>query len=282
MIAVKDSKIPFRMMVTKYMMKKTAPALGLLLILIPMLVLSGCGIWPITRRIDPPPGVDEVEGVKKVGVDPAPEYDYRLGVGDSFLVRFFFYPDMLEPSIKVPSTGVVQMPLIGPTQVIGLTEEELNSMLREEYAKRLMYPDVVARITSRQHGDVSLDGAVTGRGTIAYNSQLTLLDVLKRGGMAKNGVLRSIIVIRGLNTPQFTTFRVNGKKVLTGKAHDIYLQPGDIVYVPSKFISDVNYFVSAYIDGVLGRHIAPAQIFPQPFPFRGDVNYDLSIGVQTP
>lgn len=263
------------------MLRKTGLACWLLLlILIPMLFLTSCGRWPVTRRIRPPPEVDAVEGVQKVGVDPAPEYDYRLGVGDAFSVRFFYYPEMLEPRIQVPSTGIVQMPLIGSIQVIGLTEEELNAKLRFEYAQRLMYPDVVARIVSQQHGNVFLDGAVTGGGMIPYESRLTLLDALKRGGMAKKGVLRSIVVIRNLNSPDFETFRVDAKKILSGKAHDIYLQPDDIVYVPSKFVSDVNYFVAAYIDGVLGRHIAPAQVFPQAFPYRGDINYDLNIGFE--
>ena len=143
-----------------------------------------------------------------------------------------------------------------------------------------MYPDVVARIVSQQHGNVFLDGAVTGGGMIPYGSRLTLLDALKRGGMARKGVLRSIVVIRNLNSPDFETFRVDAKKILAGKAHDIYLQPDDIVYIPSKFVSDVNYFVAAYIDGVLGRHIAPASVFPQTFPYRGDINYDLNIGFE--
>jgi len=253
---------------------------GLLLALVLTLLLAGCARWPVTRRIHPPQDVDRVEGIQRVGIDPAPEYEYRLGVGDSISIRFFFYPDMIEPRVEVPSTGTIQMPLVGPLQVIGLTESELNALLREEYSRRLLNPDVVARITTRSHGGVFLDGAVPRVAQIPYDSPLTLLGVLKTGNMAPTGVLRSIVVIRNLNSPEYMTFRVDARKILDGKMHDIYLQPDDIVYVPTKFILDVNYFVARYIDGVLGRHIGPAQIFPQPFPFKGQITYDLNIGLQ--
>ena len=89
--------------------------------------------------------------------------------------------------------------------------------------------------------------------------------------------MRSVGGIRGLNTPQYVSFCVNVNKILDGREHDIYLEPNDIVYIPKKFIYDVNYFTERYIDGVLGRHIAPAQVFPQAFPYKADIQQNFAI-----
>ena len=244
------------------------------------LVFGGCSRWSIADRIDPPPPAKKVEGVRCVGINPPPSYEYRIGVGDTLSLRFFFYMDMSETAIQVPSTGMVQMPLLGPVPVLGYTEDELNEVLREKYSGRLMFPDLVARVTLRVHDGVYLDGVGATVGRIPYNNHLTLLDTLQKAGMGGNsGALHSIIVIRGLNSPQYTSFRVNAKEILKGKQHDIYLEPNDIVFIPKKFIFDVNYFVEHYIDGVLGNHIMPAQIFPQPFPYKADIQHDIGIDI---
>jgi hypothetical protein len=39
----------------------------------------------------------------------------------------------------------------------------------------------------------------------------------------------------------------------------------------------VDYFVRAYIDGVLGTHIAPAVVFPQAFPLKGQFQYNVNV-----
>ena len=247
--------------------------------LLPMIFLvTGCGFWTVKDRLAPPPKADKVEGVRRVGVDPPLEYVYRIGVGDTLSLRFFYYPDMIDPGIVVPSDGIVHLPLLGPVSVLGYTEIELNALLKEKYAARLMFPDLVTRITARKHDGVYMDGASGNVGTIPYDNRLTLLHTLQRTFMgAGAGSMRSVVVIRGLNTPQYVAFSVNAERILRGKEHDIYLEPSDIVYIPKKFIYDVNYFVDRYINNVLPRHIAPAQIFPQAFPYKGDIQQYFAI-----
>jgi len=242
-------------------------------------VLScGCARWSIKDRIFPPPTAGGIEGVRRVGLDNPPDYEYRLGPGDTILIRFFYYPEMLEPVVEVPTSGIIHLPLVGGVQVLGYSEPELNALLKEKYAERLMFPDVVARISGRRHDGVYMDGVAAGVATIPYYNSLTLLQSLQKVAMAREGgALRSVIVIRGLNTPQYRAFRVNAKDILRGKENDIYLEPNDIVYVPKKFIYDVNYFMARYVDDVLGRHIMPASIFPQVFPYTGSIDYQIGI-----
>jgi len=262
---------------TPLLLQRTTRTAGLGLLLV-IWVASGCARWSLKDRVAPPPSAKKIEGIRRVGVDPPPDYVYRIGVGDTFSIRFFFYQDMIDPAVIVPSDGIVHLPLLGPVQVLGYTETELNTLLQEMYAGRLMFPDLVIRIASRKHDGVYMDGAAGNVGTLPYNNDLTLLESLKATFMgAGAGSMRNVVVIRGLNTPQYVAFSVNANKILRGEEQDIYLEPNDIVYIPRKFIYDVNYFVEKYIDNVLGRHIAPAQVFPQAFPYRGDIKQTFAI-----
>lgn len=175
-------------------------------------LVSSCARWSIKDRVCPPPKADETKGIRRVGIDSPPKYQYHIGPNDTIQVHFTYYSDLLEPQIAVPSDGLIQLPLIGGVQVIGTTEDQLNSLLKEQYANRLKFPELVARVTSRQHDGVYLDGVINAGGSIAYFDKLTLLDALKKGGMGENGSLHSVIVLRGLNTPEFKAFRIDAIK----------------------------------------------------------------------
>jgi len=253
---------------------------GVVMVFISVTYLTGCGgRWTAKDRLHPPPRAKFVEEIKRGGIDPPPEFEYRIGVGDTLFCRFFYYPEMLEPQIRVPSTGAVHMPRIGLIKVLGYTEKEVNELFNREYAKHLKFPDVVVRVIGRQAGQIYVDVDGAAKGTLAYNNRLTLMSALQKVSMGGNGAIRSTIIIRGLNTPDFKTFRIDARKILKGEEHDIYLEPDDIVFIPSKFISDVNYFVARYIDGTLGRHVAPVSVFPQPWPLKADFQYDVNVGV---
>ncbi len=81
-------------------------------------------------------------------------------------------------------------------------------------------------------------GAVQQPRAMAYTDGLTLVGALAGGAADQGGTtgqadLDEVVVVRGpLANPQPTV--VSLKKILAGKAQDIYLLPGDLVYVPPK------------------------------------------------
>ena len=52
--------------------------------------------------------------------DPGKSGDYRLSPGDSIKVQVYQNPE-LSFEVRVPETGVVNYPLVGPVQLGGLT-----------------------------------------------------------------------------------------------------------------------------------------------------------------
>ncbi len=64
------------------------------------------------------------------------------------------------------------------------------------------------------------------------------------GGFTEDAVLSSVILVRGgLRQPQAQ--RVNLAKVIKegDLTENIAVQPEDVVYVPRKFIANINYFL---------------------------------------
>ncbi|MEI8139620.1 MAG: SLBB domain-containing protein [bacterium] len=86
--------------------------------------------------------------------------------------------------------------------------------------------------------EVYLLGEVAEQKTIGYRDNMTLIELLagssdRAGGYTDEANLRRVVILRGaLNNPQ--TFEVNVSRILNGREPDVYLMPGDLIYVNSK------------------------------------------------
>jgi len=86
--------------------------------------------------------------------------------------------------------------------------------------------------------EVYLLGAVKAQKAIAYSDNMTLIDALAGGsqhggGLSPEAYKKQILILRGsVKSPQ--VFEINLEDVLRGRARNIYLMQGDIVYVPKK------------------------------------------------
>ena len=75
-------------------------------------------------------------------------------------------------------------------------------------------------------------GAVAGPTILPYSGDLSVASaILNVGGTIQYAQQNKVVIIRGaLTQPQIA--EVNYHAIVTGKARDLLLQPGDIVYVP--------------------------------------------------
>jgi polysaccharide biosynthesis/export protein len=81
---------------------------------------------------------------------------------------------------------------------------------------------------------VLLIGAVVRPDAIGHKDSLTLIDCIAQcKGPAKGAYLKEVVIVRGsLDKPQAAI--VNLHDILTGRATNVLLQPGDIVWVPKR------------------------------------------------
>lgn len=129
-------------------------------------------------------------------------------------------------------------------------------------------------IASSLSKEVFLLGAVSEQKPVPYKDGLTLLGVLSgssgiTGGTTPEADVNRVLVIRGsLETPQVIV--ANILDIYRGKAKDVYLLPGDIVYAQNKQLrfgkelvrSAIDSFVRAFGSSA-GSYVANKHWFPE-------------------
>lgn len=126
-------------------------------------------------------------------------------------------------------------------------------------------------IGSEEESDVYVLGAAPGPGVVGYYDGLTLMGAITSSGgwlIGPYGAdLRKVLVIRGsLHCPRVV--QINICDILCGVARDLYLQPGDIVYVYEKDFGfgrelvdlAISTFVNSFFN-TAGSHYADRHIF---------------------
>jgi polysaccharide export outer membrane protein len=135
--------------------------------------------------------------------------------------------------------GKIGLPIVGEIKAAGKTPAELKNELGELYAKELVSSKDIAVLVLSASFPVYVTGAVGKSGKIMTDHPLTVLEaIMEAGGFDdKSANLSAVTVIRTQNG-KTQNFKVNLKGVVSpGKPVDIfYLQPGDIIHVPSRMI----------------------------------------------
>jgi polysaccharide export outer membrane protein len=99
-------------------------------------------------------------------------------------------------------------------------------------------PGDIIMIASGLGREVFLMGAVGEQKAAGYTDGMTLADLIsgqseRGGGYRPTARLNKVLIVRGaLDHP--TSFDVNLARILEGRDPDVFLMPGDIVYVPEK------------------------------------------------
>ena len=128
--------------------------------------------------------------------------------------------------------GYAKLPILGRTDLAGLTIREAEKLLEEKYTKYYIKPFITLRVKNRR---VTIFPG-TGKGTVITleNENTTLLEALaKAGGIDKLAKANNIKLVRGdLKNPQVFQFDLS---TINGiNKTDFVLQANDIIYVESR------------------------------------------------
>jgi protein involved in polysaccharide export with SLBB domain len=190
------------------------------LLLLALLGMTGC-----TTLLPPP---EEAE---------PPPFDFRLGPGDKVKISVWGEKELHQELVLGPD-GSVAFPLIGDVTLTGLTLNET----RVELAKRLRagYVDPVVSVALvEMHSHViHVTGEVARPGSVPYVRGATALGaILAAGGfLSATADIEQVHVVRSrLSDP--ATYGLDVKAVLEGRHFDMWLLPGDVVYVPPRLLA---------------------------------------------
>ena len=173
-----------------------------------------------------------------VPVSSAPT-DYKLRPLDLVDIRVF-QEDDLTMTNKVSQAGTLTFPLIGSVKVSGLRVQEAEQLitdkLKDGYIKNPQVTILVKEYAARR---VSVLGEVKKPGTVEIPPEeaLTLLQAVAYAGGFQNVAKTDEVIVRRMIDGKETKTKVNATRLMRADAAetDYPLEPGDIVYVPTRF-----------------------------------------------
>jgi polysaccharide export outer membrane protein len=157
--------------------------------------------------------------------------DYRIGAEDELAISVWHEPE-LSQGVVVRPDGLITLPLLNDLKVLGLTTDELQTLLTERLKAVVNDPQVTVIVKAVHSRKVYVMGNVAKQGAYPLGGKKTVLELIaEAGGIGAFAKTRSIYIIRRTDGKE-TRIPFNYKRALSGKGDNPELLPGDMVVVP--------------------------------------------------
>jgi len=233
--------------IRKIVLKPIKTYLPQLTFLLALLILSSCSYKRKNVLFKTPKKIKSKEVVYVYSPDSnaAKKYDnyrHRIKPGDRVLINFLNNYDIGSAAAQSATStanmqadqdrgylvnydSTITLPLIGRTNIVGLTRLEAAKRLEQEYSKYVINPIIEVNILSLS---VTVLGEVNSPGkTILDKEKTNLVDVIAlSGGFKDSGKKNRVRIIRGKEV-----ILVDLRRIEALGYEAIYIQDGDIVYI---------------------------------------------------
>lgn len=181
---------------------------------------------------------------------------YVLQREDTLLLTFPLSPE-LNQTVTVQPDGYINLQNTGSVYAQGLTAPELIEAVKKAYAGVLHDPIINIDITDFQKPFFTVSGQVGKPGQYELRSDTTIAEGLAvAGGMAATGK-QQVFLLRRTPANVYEVKKIDVGAILNGKnvTEVPVLKPGDIIYVPEKFITNFRKYVPYTFNG--GTYLNP-------------------------
>ncbi|MCA9691722.1 MAG: polysaccharide biosynthesis/export family protein [Nannocystaceae bacterium] len=160
-----------------------------------------------------------------------------VGAGDTVEIRVFD-EERFDGTYEVEEDGTISFPFVGVIKIGGKTASEagheIEARLADGYLKD---PHVSVLIKARSNREVSVLGQVNEPGSFPWQERLTLAQAVSlAGGMTPFAAPRRVKIRRKTASGETAVLDVSLDAIVNGRADDVELQPGDVVFVPESKI----------------------------------------------
>jgi polysaccharide biosynthesis/export protein len=131
--------------------------------------------------------------------------DYPLGPGDMLEVSVPDIDELKHCDVRVGGNGTAVLPTIGMLQIGGLTEQDVQTEIRQRLGNYLVNPQFNLLVKKYRSRQVAVAGSVMRPGLYELKTTNdTVLDVLDQaGGPDKNAAQRVLLIPAGVASPQY-------------------------------------------------------------------------------
>jgi polysaccharide export outer membrane protein len=152
----------------------------------------------------------------------------------------------LNQTLTVQPDGYINLQSAGSLYVQGMTVPELVVALKKAYAGILHDPIIDVDLTDFQKPLFTVSGQVGKPGQYELRADITVAEALAvAGGMTMTTAKTQVFLFHRTSDQWFEVKKINLKSILQGKNvnEDAMIQPGDMIYVPEKFIEKFRQYV---------------------------------------
>ncbi len=152
--------------------------------------------------------------------------------GRDVLEVLVYGEEQLSGTLTVAEQGMIDVPLLGPVDVNGLTTLEIARHIELQLGEKyLVNPHVTVRVMEYGSKEIKVLGAINKPGLYYLTGPTTLLQILSQAGGISKVNIREVQVQRGEGTP----IVVKLDDLVSGNGSgDFLLQKGDSIYIPDS------------------------------------------------
>jgi len=169
---------------------------------------------------------------------------YRIGRDDALSISFPLSPE-LNQKVVVQPDGFISLQGAGSIHVEGLTLPALIEAIKKAYASILHDPIIDVDLTDFQKPVFTVLGQVEKPGQYTLRSDITVTQgIAVAGGFAPTAKTQ-VFLYRAVSANWAEVRELKLKDLLNGKniSEDVHLRPGDMIFVPEKFITNFKKYV---------------------------------------
>ena len=169
---------------------------------------------------------------------------YRLNRNDIMSLSFPLSPE-LNQKVTIQPDGYINLQNAGSLYVQGMTVPQVVQAIKGAYVNILHDPIVDVDLVDFQKPFFVVSGQVTKPGQYDLRADLTVSEAIAVSGGFLPTAKTQVFLYHRVSTGWVEVKKLNLKDILHGKnvAEDVQMQPGDMVFVPEKFITNFKKYV---------------------------------------
>jgi polysaccharide export outer membrane protein len=175
---------------------------------------------------------------------------YQISRDDVLSLTFPLVPEFNQ-KVTVQPDGYIILQNVGSVFILGMTVPEVVETLKKTYAKVLHDPMIDVDLVDFQKPYFMVSGQVGKPGQYELRHDTTVSEAIAIAGGFLPTAKTQVFVYHRINSGWFEVKKLSLKDLLNGKNinEDIQMQPGDMVFVPEKFITNFKKYVP-YTSGI--------------------------------
>jgi polysaccharide biosynthesis/export protein len=173
---------------------------------------------------------------------------YQMRAGDQFDLDFELTPE-LNQTITVQPDGYITLRQVGDIYVNGLTIPVVTERVTTAYSKILSDPKISILLKDFEKPYFVADGQFDHPGKYDLRGDTTVTQAVAiAGGFTKDAKHSQVVLFRRVSDSQVEAHLLDVKRMENTRnlSEDMYLKPGDMIYVPKNRISKIQQYFPSY------------------------------------